>query len=66
MSSACMVADVTGLSVAALAAIEGPQQCVDTMLVEFAKRRQFVRERIASIGYTEAQAKEKFGEIETF
>jgi aspartate aminotransferase len=34
---------------AALAAIEGPQQCVDVMLSEFAKRRQFVRERIASI-----------------
>jgi aspartate aminotransferase len=34
---------------AALAAIEGPQQCVDVMLAEFAKRREFVRERIASI-----------------
>jgi aspartate aminotransferase len=35
---------------AALAAIEGPQQCVDEMLAEFAKRRQFVKERIAAIG----------------
>jgi aspartate aminotransferase len=34
---------------AALAAVEGPQQCVDVMLAEFAKRRQFVRERIAGI-----------------
>lgn len=34
---------------AALAAIEGPQQCVADMLAEFAKRRTFVRERIASI-----------------
>jgi aspartate aminotransferase len=34
---------------AALAAIEGPQQCVDVMLAEFAKRRQFVRERIDGI-----------------
>jgi aspartate aminotransferase len=34
---------------AALAAIEGPQQCVDVMLAEFARRRQFVRERIAAI-----------------
>jgi aspartate aminotransferase len=34
---------------AALAAIEGPQQCVDVMLAEFAKRREFVRERIAAI-----------------
>ena len=34
---------------AALAALEGPQTCVDTMLVEFAKRREFVRKRIASL-----------------
>ena len=32
---------------AALAALEGPQECVQTMLAEFAKRREFVRERIA-------------------
>jgi len=34
---------------AALAAIQGPQQCVDEMLAEFTKRRKFVRERIAKI-----------------
>ncbi|MEX0677044.1 MAG: pyridoxal phosphate-dependent aminotransferase [Pirellulales bacterium] len=34
---------------AALAAVEGPQQCVEVMLAEFAKRRQFVRERIAGL-----------------
>jgi aspartate aminotransferase len=34
---------------AALAAIEGSQQCVADMLAEFAKRREFVRKRIASI-----------------
>ncbi len=34
---------------AALAALDGPQQCVDAMLAEFAKRRDFVRERIASL-----------------
>src|SRR6185312_2438239 len=34
---------------AAVAALEGPQQCVSQMLAEFAKRREFVRERIASI-----------------
>ena len=34
---------------AALAALEGPQQCVDDMLREFAKRREFVRRRIAEI-----------------
>ena len=28
---------------AALAAIDGPQQCVDEMLAEFAKRREFVQ-----------------------
>ncbi len=34
---------------AALAAIEGPQECVGQMLAEFAKRREFVRGRIAEI-----------------
>lgn len=34
---------------AALAALEGPQECVGQMLAEFAKRREFVRERIAGI-----------------
>lgn len=34
---------------AAVAALEGPQECVGTMLVEFARRREFVRERIAAI-----------------
>jgi len=34
---------------AALAAVEGPQACVTEMLAEFAKRREFVRQRIASI-----------------
>jgi aspartate aminotransferase len=34
---------------AALAALEGPQQCVDDMRREFAKRREFVRRRIAEI-----------------
>lgn len=34
---------------AALAAIEGPQECVAQMLAEFAKRREFVRGRIAGI-----------------
>jgi aspartate aminotransferase len=34
---------------AALAALEGPQQCVDDMLAEFAKRREYVRERISRI-----------------
>ena len=34
---------------AAIAAIEGPQDCVDEMLGEFTKRRQFVRDRIAGI-----------------
>jgi aspartate aminotransferase len=34
---------------AALAALEGPQQCVDDMLREFTKRREFVRQRIAKI-----------------
>jgi len=34
---------------AALAAVDGPQQCVDDMLAEFTKRRAFVRERIARI-----------------
>src|SRR5690606_23509656 len=34
---------------AALAALEGPQQCVDEMLAKFAERREFVQQRIASI-----------------
>jgi len=34
---------------AALAALEGPQQCVDDMLVQFAKRREYVKERIAKL-----------------
>jgi len=34
---------------AALAALEGPQQCVDEMLAEFAKRREYVRRRIAEL-----------------
>jgi aspartate aminotransferase len=34
---------------AALAALEGPQQCVDDMLREFTKRREFVRRRISEI-----------------
>ena len=34
---------------AALAALQGPQDCVERMLAEFAKRREFVRQRIASI-----------------
>jgi aspartate aminotransferase len=34
---------------AALAALNGPQQCVAEMRKEFAKRREFVRERIASL-----------------
>jgi aspartate aminotransferase len=34
---------------AALAALEGPQDCVGTMRAEFAKRRQFVRDRIAGL-----------------
>jgi len=34
---------------AAIAAIEGPQQCVDDMLAQFAKRREFVTKRIAEI-----------------
>lgn len=34
---------------AALAALEGSQQCVSDMLAKFAERRRFVRERIASI-----------------
>jgi aspartate aminotransferase len=34
---------------AALAAIEGPQECVSQMLAEFAKRREFVCQRIAEI-----------------
>ena len=34
---------------AALAAVTGPQQCVDDMLTEFAKRREFVKQRIARL-----------------
>ena len=34
---------------AALAALDGPQECVETMLVEFARRREFVRRRIAEL-----------------
>lgn len=34
---------------AAVAALEGPQQCVDEMLAEFAKRREFVKQRLAGI-----------------
>ncbi len=34
---------------AALAAIQGPQECVSQMLAEFSKRREFVRQRIALI-----------------
>jgi aspartate aminotransferase len=37
---------------AALAAVEGPQECVKLMLEQFAKRREFVRERVASLGLT--------------
>ncbi|MCC6125904.1 MAG: pyridoxal phosphate-dependent aminotransferase [Pirellulales bacterium] len=34
---------------ASLAALQGPQDCVEKMLVEFAKRREFVSRRIAEI-----------------
>jgi aspartate aminotransferase len=34
---------------AALAALEGPQQCVTEMLGEFARRREFVRRRVAEM-----------------
>jgi aspartate aminotransferase len=34
---------------AAVAALEGPQECVGEMLAEFARRREFVRSRIAEI-----------------
>ncbi|OHB70804.1 MAG: aspartate aminotransferase [Planctomycetes bacterium RBG_13_63_9] len=34
---------------AAVAAITGPQECVDTMLAEFIKRREFVTRRVAEI-----------------
>jgi aspartate aminotransferase len=37
---------------AALAAIEGPQECVGEMLAHFAKRREFVTQRIATMGIT--------------
>ena len=32
---------------AAVAALEGPQECVEEMLAEFARRRDFVRQRLA-------------------
>jgi len=34
---------------ASIAALNGPQQCIDVMLAEFAKRREFVGKRIAEI-----------------
>ncbi|MGI6415758.1 MAG: pyridoxal phosphate-dependent aminotransferase [Thermoguttaceae bacterium] len=34
---------------ASLAALSGPQECVDHMLAEFAKRRDYVEQRIAAI-----------------
>jgi aspartate aminotransferase len=34
---------------ASLAALNGPQDCVEKMLIEFAKRREFVSKRIAEI-----------------
>lgn len=34
---------------AALAALEGPQDCVQQMLGEFAQRREFVRQRVAAL-----------------
>jgi aspartate aminotransferase len=34
---------------AALAALEGPQECVDEMLTEFSRRRDFVRQRIKEL-----------------
>jgi aspartate aminotransferase len=34
---------------AALVALEGPQECVDEMLAEFARRREFVKQRLAAI-----------------
>jgi aspartate aminotransferase len=34
---------------ASLAALQGPQDCVEKMLIEFAKRREFVSRRIAEI-----------------
>lgn len=34
---------------AALAALTGPQQCVDDMLREFARRREYVAQRLASL-----------------
>jgi aspartate aminotransferase len=34
---------------AALAALEGPQECVDEMLAEFSRRRDFVRKRIQEL-----------------
>ena len=43
-SNACSISQY-----AAIAALTGPQQCVDEMLAEFAKRREFVTRRIAEI-----------------
>ncbi len=37
---------------AALAALEGPQDCVQQMLAKFAERREFVRQRVEQIGLT--------------
>lgn len=34
---------------ASIAALQGPQECVDEMLAEFCKRRDFVQQRIADI-----------------
>lgn len=34
---------------AALAALEGPQECVDEMVAQFTARREFVRQRIADL-----------------
>lgn len=34
---------------AALAALNGPQECVDDMLAQFARRRNFVRQRISEL-----------------
>ncbi|HEX4128878.1 MAG TPA: pyridoxal phosphate-dependent aminotransferase [Pirellulales bacterium] len=34
---------------AAVAALEGPQECVDAMLAKFAERREFVRRRVAEL-----------------
>jgi len=37
---------------AALAALEGPQDCVKQMLAKFSERREFVRKRVAQLGLT--------------